>query len=91
MKRLAGLAVGLALALPAIAQKTPTPELLKRAFATPASTQLYAYDFEMVNVGDKGTATIRGHLDPSRKKGDRVTISFFEDTGEKPGAAQKVD
>lgn len=91
MKRLAVLAVGLALAVPAAAQKTPTPELLKRAFATPASTQLYAYDFEMVNVGDKGAATIRGRLDPSRKKGDRVTISFYEDTGEKPSTAQKVD
>ena len=91
MKRLALAIAGLALALPAIAQKTPTPDLLKRAFSTPTSTQLYSYDFEMVNVGDKGTATMRGHIDPSRRQGDRVTISFYEDTGEKPQTARKLD
>lgn len=91
MKRLALFIAALALAAPATAQKTPTPDLLKRAFSTPASSQLYSYDFETVNVSDKGTATIRGRLDPSRRKGDRVTITSFEDTSKEPGTARKID
>ena len=88
----------LALAGPALAQKAPpVPDLLKRALATPAKGKLYAYDFETVSVNQdpkKGavTTTIRGHIDPSRKKGDRVTITSVEgERGGKPLSAKQVD
>src|SRR6185503_10777098 len=62
----------------------------------PASKQLYAYDFEDVSEGgsqDEHTrSVIRGHIDPSRKKGDRVTISSAEQTGGKQKAdPKKID
>jgi hypothetical protein len=99
MKRLALLAIGLALAAPAHAQKAPpVPDLLKRALVAPASKAIYAYDFETVSTNvdpKKGplTTTTRGHIDPSRKKGDRVTITFVEGvSGDgKPINAKKMD
>jgi hypothetical protein len=51
MKPLWIMAVALALATPALAQKTPpVPDLLKRALVTPAKGKLYAYDFETVSI-----------------------------------------
>jgi hypothetical protein len=71
----------LALAAPALAQKpAPVPDLLKRALVNndPKKGQL--------------TTTIRGHIDPSRKKGDRVTISFVEGERDgKPMTAKQMD
>jgi hypothetical protein len=85
---------GLALAAPAMPQKTPVPDLLKRALSAPASKQLYAYDFEDVsdNASPDETAhiVVRGRIDPSRKKGDRVTITSLEDNSKKPREAKKV-
>jgi hypothetical protein len=88
----------LAVAAPALAQKAPpVPDLLKRSLATPAKGKLYAYDFEIVSINTdpkKGplTTTIRGHTDPSRKKGDRVTITFVEGERDgKPMTAKQVD
>lgn len=96
MKRLFLLSVMLTVATSASAQKAPVPDLLKRAFSEPASKQVYAYDFEDVSEG--GTAKeqrktiIRGRVDPSRKKGDRVTITFAEQTGGKePADMKKID
>jgi hypothetical protein len=96
MKRLLLAAFVFLAAEPASAQKTPVPDLLKRAFTPPASKQLYAYDFEDVSDGgnpDEHTrSVVRGHIDPSRKKGDRVTISFAEQTGGKRTAdPKKID
>mgnify|MGYP003472065434 CR=1 FL=1 len=96
MKRLL-LASALAfIAIPASAQKAPVPDLLQRAFTAPASKQLYAYDFEDVSDGgaeDKPRKSIvRGRVDPSRKKGDRVTITFAESTGgDEPANPKKID
>lgn len=96
MKRVL-LATGLAFAItPAFAQKTPVPDLLQRAFTAPASKQLYAYDFEDVSDGgakDKPRKSIvRGRVDPSRKKGDRVTITFAESIGgDEPADPKKID
>jgi hypothetical protein len=95
MKRFS-LSLLLLLAAPhASAQKAPVPELLKRAFTAPASQQLYAYDFEDVSDGgsakEQRKSTVRGHVDPSRKKGDRVTITFAEQTGGKPADLKKLD
>lgn len=81
MKRLPTLAAFLLLAaVPvALAKAAPVPDLLRRALTPPASAQLYAYDFEDVsNARENGRSTIRGHIDPSRKKGDRVQITFVE-------------
>jgi hypothetical protein len=87
-----------ALAAPALAQKAPpVPDLLKRALVTPAKGKLYAYDFENVSINTdpkKGqlTTIVRGHIDPSRKKGDRVTISFVEGERDgKPMTAKQMD
>jgi len=96
MKRLPLAAFVFLAAAPVSAQKTPVPDLLRQAFTPPAFKQLYAYDFEDVNVGNgqKGktiTSTTRGRIDPSRKKGDRVTITFAEDTSDKPLDLKKLD
>ena len=96
MKRLL-LASGLAFAaIPAFAQKAPVPDLLQRAFTAPASKQLYAYEFEDVSDGgakDKPRKSIvRGRVDPSRKKGDRVIITFAESTGgDEPADPKRID
>jgi hypothetical protein len=96
MKRLPLAAFALLAVAPVAAQKATVPYLLKQAFTSPASKQLYAYDFENVNVGNdqKGktvTSTTRGRIDPSRKKGERVTITFAEDTSDKPVDPKKLD
>ena len=98
MKSLSIALVALALAAPALAQKAPpVPDLLKRALVTPAKGKLYAYDFETVSINTdpkKGprTTTIRGHIDPSRKKGDRVTITSVEGERDgKPVTAKQID
>ena len=99
MERL-GRAVALALlAVPACAQQKapPVPDLLKRALTTPApkSKQLYAYDFEDVMEGgtkkEQATSTVRGHVDPSREKGDRVTITFAQNTGDRLTDLTRID
>lgn len=98
MKPVGIVAAMLAIASPALAQKAPpVPDLLKRALTTPAKGKLYAYDFETVSVNadpKKGpqTTTIRGHIDPSRKKGDRVTITSVEGEHDgKPLTAKQAD
>jgi len=83
-------------AIPAFAQKAPVPDLLKQAFTAPISTQLYAYDFEDISDGGtkdrQGKSIVRGRIDPSRRKGDRVTITFAERTGEdEPADPKKID
>lgn len=85
-------------AAPAHAQKAPAvPDLLKRAL-TATSSQLFAYDFEDVSSGadDKEgprNRTIRGRIDPSKPKGNRVTITFVDGVGEKdkPLDPRKID
>lgn len=97
MKRLLASLLLSSLAVPAASQSAPTPDLLKRAFADPVSKQFYAYDFEdksegVVSKDGNRTALIRGHVDPSRKKGDRVTITFAQRTGgDEPAGLWQVD
>jgi hypothetical protein len=96
MKRLLLGAFALLATAPVSAQKTPVPDLLRQAFTPSASKQLYAYDFEDVSVGNGQkdntvTSTTRGRIDPSRKKGDRVTITFAESTGDNPPDLKKLD
>lgn len=95
MKYFALAVASLIVAAPVVAQKTPVPDLLKRALASPASKQLFAYDFETISdniSNDETTHTVvRGHIDTSRKKGDRVTITAVEDNSKKPRDARKVD
>lgn len=82
MKRLAIAATMLALAAPVAAQQAGVPDLLKQAFAPPAAVakQLYAYDFSSVTTGTS-PSSVKGHIDPSKPKGQRVTIT--EAIGEK--------
>lgn len=96
MKRLLLFSIVVTAAASASAQKTPVPDLLKRAFSAPASKQLYAYDFEDISEGgtakEQRKAVVRGRVDPSRKKGDRVTITFAEQTGGKePADTKRID
>jgi hypothetical protein len=50
------------------------PDLFRRAMIPAAAvSQLYAYDFVEQSRGDHA-GTVRGHVDPSRPKGARVTI-----------------
>jgi hypothetical protein len=98
MKFVCLVVAALALAAPALAQKAPAvPDLLKRALITPAKGKLYAYDFETVSINNdpkkgKQTTTIRGRIDPARKKGDRVTITFVEGERDgKPLTAKQMD
>lgn len=85
-------------AAPAIAQSAapstappsadPPPDLFVRALAHPAGDQLYAFDFADRAGGDKPTFT-RGHIDPSRPKGERVTIYEAAGPGYDVPAAKK--
>lgn len=61
-----------ALATSALGQTIPT--LFVRAITPPPSTQLYAFDFVDENNGDK-PSYIAGHIDPSKPKGERATIT----------------
>lgn len=85
MRSLPILLLAVAAASPALAQtaakSTVMPELFRRAMipAGPVA-QLYAYDFFEQSQSDRA-GTVRGHVDPSRPKGDRVTI--IEATGDK--------
>jgi hypothetical protein len=85
--------VALLFALPATAQaqRMPVPDLLRRALAQPASNEAFAYEFEDVAETGNGerevTSITRGQVDPSRKRGDRVTITFAE----RKGGDDKVD
>lgn len=84
---------------PAVAQKAMAPELLRKALTEPASSkQLFAYDFEDVSSGSDGkeaprNRTVRGRIDPSRPKGERVTITHLEgvDDKDKPLDPKKID
>src|SRR5690348_13183397 len=67
------------------------PDLLRRALAAPASSQLFAYDFMDVIEDKDGKRTIKGRIDPSRRKGDRVTITFLEDLRRKPANLADTD
>jgi hypothetical protein len=84
------------LVAPASPQTNPVasnsvPDLLRRALSAPASTQLFAYDFEDRIEGQDGKRIVRGHVDPSRKPGDRVTITYLEDQRKKPFDLKKAD
>ncbi|MBI1358940.1 MAG: hypothetical protein GC155_01515 [Alphaproteobacteria bacterium] len=61
-----------AVAAPALAQTVPA--LFAKAITPPPSTQLYAFDFVDENDGDK-PSYIAGHIDPSKPKGERATIT----------------
>jgi hypothetical protein len=73
------------------AEPGPAPDLLKRALSAPASTQLFAYDFEDRIEGQDGKRVVRGRIDPSRQPGDRVTITYLEDLRRKPYDLKKAD
>jgi hypothetical protein len=88
------LALGVVLAAPASPQSAPSegvPELLRQALSPPASSQLYAYDFEDVIHDKDGKRIVRGTVDPTRRKGDRVTITYLEDRRGKPASLQETD
>jgi hypothetical protein len=89
------LLAALLLAVPASPQSgrrpSSVPELLKRALAAPASTQLFAYDFEDVVEDKDGKRTVKGRVDPSRRKGDRVTITYLEDLRKNPADLTATD
>jgi hypothetical protein len=57
----------------------------------PASPQLFTYDFEDRIEDKDGKRTVRGRVDPSRKPGDRVTITYLEDLRKKPADLRKTD
>jgi hypothetical protein len=80
----------------AAAQSNPgpaagVPDLLKRALAAPASGQLFAYDFEDRIEDKDGQRTVRGRIDPTRKAGDRVTITYLDDERKKPYDMRQAD
>jgi hypothetical protein len=87
------------LAAPAFAQAgpepdpapTPVPDLLKHALAAPSSGQLFAYDFEDRIQDKDGTRTVRGRIDPTRKEGDRVTITYLDDQRKRPYDLKQAD
>jgi hypothetical protein len=95
----AALLVGFILAAPASAQTAPdapvgvasVPDLLKRALSAPASRQLFAYDFEDVIEDKDGKRIVKGRVDPSRRKGDRVTITFLQDMRTRPADMKSTD
>lgn len=99
MRRLIVFAAFTALATaPAVSQKAVAPELLRKALTEPASKQLFAYDFEDVSSGSDGkdaprNRTVRGRVDPSKPKGERVTITHLEgmDDKQKPLDPKKID
>jgi hypothetical protein len=95
MRLSAVLAAGFVLAAPASAQTSApaasVPDLLKRALSSPASGQLFAYDFEDVIEDKDGKRTVRGRIDPSRPKGDRVAITFLEDLRKTPADLESTD
>src|SRR5689334_14116958 len=80
----------------AAAQSNPgpaagVPDLLKRALAAPASGQLFAYDFED-RIDDKdGQRIVKGRIDPTRKAGDRVTITYLQDLRKNPYDMREAD
>lgn len=73
------------------ASATYVPDLLRRALSAPVSSQLYVYDFEDVIEDKDGKRTVRGTVDPSRPKGDRVTITYLEDLRRKPADLPATD
>jgi hypothetical protein len=87
----AAILLALALTTPASPQTSAVPDLLKRALSPPASSQLFAYDFEDVIEGKDGKRIVRGQVDPTRKRGDRVTITYLEDLRKKPADLKKTD
>ena len=95
----AALLVGFILAAPASAQTAPdpslgaasVPDLLRRALSAPSSKQLFAYDFEDVIEDKDGKRIVHGRVDPSRRKGDRVTITFLQDMRRKPADMKSTD
>jgi hypothetical protein len=95
MRLSAAVVAGFILLAPAFAQSAAqsasVPDLLKRALSSPSSGQLFAYDFEDVIQDKDGKRTIRGRIDPSRPKGDRVTITFLEDLRKKPADLAATD
>jgi hypothetical protein len=94
MRLSAAILVSSVLMASASAQSSPAayvPDLLRRALSSPVSSQLYAYDFEDVIEDKDGKRTVRGTVDPSRPKGDRVTITYLEDLRRKPADLPATD
>jgi hypothetical protein len=95
MRLPAALAAAFVFAAPVSAQTaahaTSVPDLLKRALSSPSSGQLFAYDFEDIILDKDGQRTVRGRVDPSRPKGDRVTITFLEDLRKRPADLEDTD
>src|SRR5689334_18132099 len=81
-------------AIPASANSS-VPDLLKRALSPPSSsqgaTQMFSYDFVDFMDESDGARTVRGHIDPSRPKGDRVTITSVDDQRTKPLTEAQTD
>jgi hypothetical protein len=89
--RATGAALVLSMTGGAVAQSAPTfnpAELLSRALTAPTQTgSEFAFDFVTENTGNE-PGLIRGRYDPSRPKGDRVSI--IEATG-KDADPKKID
>ena len=65
------------------AEDASLPQTVRKAMASSSGPTLYAYDFTDRTTGETVTIT-RGRIDPSRPKGQRVTI--IETTGDKDSA-----
>ena len=95
MRLRAALLASFVLAASASAQSSVSsstvPDLLRRALTTPVSSQVYVYDFEDVIEDKDGKRTVRGTVDPSRPKGDRVTITYLEDLRKRPADLPAID
>jgi hypothetical protein len=95
MRLSAAILAGMILSAPAFSQtavrSASVPDLLRRALSPPPSSQLFAYDFEDVIADKDGKRTIRGRVDPSRPKGDRVTITFLQDLRTHPADLTSTD
>src|SRR5579871_3259519 len=76
MKPVAPLFAVFLFSLPALAQSAP-PSLFARALGQPDKTQLYAFDFVDVTLGDSPN-TIEGRIDPSKPKGQRVSFTRIQ-------------
>jgi hypothetical protein len=92
MRLTASILATLILTAPAHAQSAPAgPDLLRKALSPPGSSQMFAYDFEDIIEDKDGKRTVRGRVDPSRAKGDRVTIAFVEDLRKTPADMKATD
>jgi hypothetical protein len=74
-----------------------TPDLLRQALTAPSSATApaFLYDFEEATSGGSGdertASLVRGQVDLSREKGDRVTITFVENASGEPADIERID